>query len=45
MVVTTGEEPPVEFFLPELFWALAGGAAEGAAKVFDGEPSSFLFAA
>ena len=44
-VVATGDELPVVFLGLESIWAFAGGAAEGAAKVFDGEPSSFLFAA
>jgi hypothetical protein len=39
--VVTGDELPVICRIPELFWAFAGGAAEGAAKVLDGKPSFF----
>ena len=38
-VVATGGEPPVLFTGPEIFWASARGAAEGAAKVVDGSAS------
>ncbi|MGB8541028.1 MAG: hypothetical protein WCD49_05245 [Candidatus Acidiferrales bacterium] len=42
VALALGDELRVSFTGSESFWASARGAAEGAAKVFDGEPS-FVF--